>query len=121
MPKQSVTPAVAPYLAKKRVRPLGPFTYLLLCTINKLPRELRYGAILEKDLSEQYGGMIDLAQIYVGLQRLVEKKFITEGKEQQAPTGTKHTVIVYDITKAGREALTYAANFYKMLAKAAPN
>lgn len=120
MPKQPTTSTAVSYTGKKRTRPLGPFTYLLMCTLDRLPQKLRYGAVLEKELSQQYGELIDLAQVYVGLQRLRDKKLITEGKEQLAASGTKHTVFVYSITPAGREALAHAASFYRMLAQAAP-
>lgn len=103
----------------KRERPLGPFSYLLMCTLMRLPAKQCYGAVLEQDLSEQYGEMIDLAQVYVSLQRLAEKEFII-GNDQKAPTGYNHTVVVYRITASGREALAAAARFYKMLAAAAP-
>jgi DNA-binding PadR family transcriptional regulator len=111
---------IQPITSKRRTRPLGPFSYLLMCTLTGLPKEHCYGSVLEHHLSDQYGEMIDLAQVYVSLQRLVEKGFIV-GTEQTAPTGFKHTVVVYTVTAKGREALTHAAHFYKMLAAAAPD
>jgi DNA-binding PadR family transcriptional regulator len=88
-------------------------------TVNRLPKQLRYGAVLEQELSEKYGEMIDLAQVYVALQRLVDKGFIT-GQEAPTPTGYKHKVVVYSITPAGREALRHARSFYEMLAEPDP-
>lgn len=115
----SASKTIQPITTKRRTRPLGPFSYLLMCTLHGLPKDHCYGSVLEHHLSDQYGEMIDLAQVYVALQRLVEKKLIT-GTEQTAPTGYKHSVVVYTITPLGREALAYAARFYKMLAEAAP-
>ncbi|MGE3918975.1 MAG: PadR family transcriptional regulator [Hyphomicrobiaceae bacterium] len=89
-----------------------------MCQLAKLPKEERYGAIIERELTDQFNETIDLAQVYVALQRLVDKKLI-DGKETQAPTGN-HQVVVYTLKPLGREALRHAAAFYKMLAEAAP-
>lgn len=93
-----------------------------MCTLYQLPLEHRYGAVLERHLSDQYGELIDLAQVYVALQRLAkEDKGFIKGTEVTAPTGYNHSVIVYEITDRGKEALAHAALFYKMLAAAAPD
>ncbi len=120
MPKQPNTTKVPPVISKRRTRPLGPFSYLLMCTLSRLPKAHSYGAVLEQQLSEQYHELIDLAQVYVALGRLEGKDFIV-GSDQMAPTGFKHTVTVYTITAEGRAALKHAARFYKMLAAAAPD
>ena len=119
MPKRSPPTALIPPLKSRRTRPLGPFSYLLMATLAKLPKEHCYGAVLERVLSDQYGELIDLAQVYVTLVRLRERGLLSD-KQQLAPTGTQHTVTVYAVTPAGREALAHAASFYKMLAEAAP-
>lgn len=103
-----------------RTRPLGPFSYLLMCVLHRLPKRQRYGAILEQELSNHYRELIDLAQVYVALQRLVEKKLL-ESEMSKPITGTNHNVVVYTLTPAGRKELEQAARFYRMLADAGPN
>ena len=121
MAKRPVTSKpLHPITTKRRRRPLGPFSYLLMSTLSRLPKEHCYGAVLEQQLSEKYNEVIDLAQVYVALQRLAKAQFV-KGKDQIAPTGHNHPVVVYTITPQGWEALEHATQFYKMLAADAPD
>lgn len=101
----------------RRRRALGPFSYLLLATIARLPEEYCFGSELEHHLSKQYGELIDLAQCYVTLSRLAEGGLI-KGKERPSPTNAKYTVVAYQLTADGRDELAYSAQFYQMLAAA---
>jgi DNA-binding PadR family transcriptional regulator len=105
--------------AKRRIRPLGPFSYLLLCTIKRLAPAHCYGAELEQQLSAQYHAVIDPAQVYVALRRMAKEQMIV-GKARPSPTDRNYEVVVYTITPKGEEALWDAARFYKRLAAAAP-
>lgn len=99
-------------------RPIGPFTFLVLDALRKLPPAHRYGAAIEEHLSARIKQLVDLAQVYVTLKRLEGKQLIA-AKEMPAPSGSAHTVVCYTITAKGNHAFTEAIPLYRQVGKAA--
>jgi len=95
-------------------RPLGPFSYLVMRTIQKLPPRQCYGLRIEEDIAQRLKQVPDLAKIYVTLKRLQARHLII-GTKAPTPNGTKHKVMLYRVTKAGKQALDEAAPFYRAL------
>ena len=95
-------------------RPLGPFSYLVMRSIHKLPPRQCYGLKIEEHISEHLGELVDLAQCYVTLKRLQAKRLIV-GKQAPAPSGTAHKVTLYRLTAAGKEAIAAATIFYRLV------
>jgi DNA-binding PadR family transcriptional regulator len=93
-------------------RPIGPFAYLVLCAIRKLPAADRYGLMIEDHVSRHLGQLVDLAQVYVSIRRLEKQKLIT-GKLSKTKRETGHKVTLYTLTAEGKKALGIGRQFYE--------
>jgi DNA-binding PadR family transcriptional regulator len=91
-----------------RRHPLGPFSYIIMRAIDKLPNNQCYGSYL-----------VDLAQVFIALSRLEDKSFV-KSKDAPAPTGSNRTVKVYTITPIGRAVMEEAGIFYRAVTSLDP-
>jgi DNA-binding PadR family transcriptional regulator len=105
-------PGQATHRRRRGQRPLGPFSYLVLRTVEKVPERECYGLRIEEQVSEYLREIVDLAQVYVTLKRL-EAKGLIIGKQAPAPNDTGHTVTLYRLTHEGKQALSAASIFYE--------
>ena len=117
MPKRSST-AHARDVRKPEPRPLAPFSYMIMCQLNKLPEPLRYGRVLEEILELEYGHVFQVKQVYVTLLMLADKKGYITGKPGKSAAGTDRDVTIYTLTEAGKEALERARPLYEALGTA---
>lgn len=85
-----------------------------MCQLNRLPESYCYGTFIERVLSDKYNEVIDIAQVFVTLERLVKKGYI-KSKKIKSPLGRNQMVKVYTMTTVGRVAFNEACSFYKMV------
>lgn len=108
----------APTARNSRRRPLGPFSYQIMCLLHSLPKAQRYSTAIEKELNSKFGENVVLAQVYVALNKLCEHK-LAVSESAMSPDGS-FPVYLYTITPDGYEELKYSVSFYRQLVQAAP-
>jgi len=111
------SPPADPPLRRRRgrqSRPLGPIAHIVLRIVDALPKGQASGTTVEYHASNHLGEIMDISQIYVTLGRLEERSLL-ETQEARSSTGSGHTVTVYTVTDAGREALAQSIAFYDKL------
>jgi len=111
----------APPLYRRRGghKPLGTFAFEVMKAIMELGPKKSYGLNINEHLMNKLRAIVDLAQVYVTLRRLKEQGFL-KSKVVPAPSGKRHMVVLYKITKAGAEALAASRAFYNQLADETP-
>ncbi len=119
MPKTTPTvvtkqllPPTAKRKARRGLRPLGPFSYLVMRALQSLPPTDCYGLKIEQHISENLAEIVELSAIYVTLKRLQAKKYIT-AKPVPSPAGNKHQVMLYRLTAQGEHAIAFSTEFYR--------
>lgn len=87
---------------------LGDFEYAALRAIRRLG-DNAYGASIARDLSTKLKRDVALAQVYVALDRLEEKGFLSSRMSNSAPVRGGRTRRVYSVDSRGLQALEITA------------
>lgn len=98
--------------------PLQPRDYLILFT---LVAGERHGYGIVKDVEQESGGevLLDPANLYRALKRLIRDGLVRESDRRPAPEAEGERRRYYDITALGREVVTLEAHRLVRLAEAA--
>ena len=87
---------------------LGDFEYGVLRAVRSL-KDCAYGANIAKSLSDQLKRNVALAQVYIALQRLQEKGFVTSQFSASTPVRGGRARRVYSVEPRGLQALEITA------------
>ena len=87
---------------------LGDFEYATLRTVRRLSEDA-YGANIARELSAELTRDVALAQVYVALDRLEEKGFISSRMSNSTPVRGGRARRVYSLDSRGLQALEITA------------
>ena len=87
---------------------LGDFEYAALRTVRRLGVDA-YGANIARELSTELSRDVALAQVYVALDRLEEKGFVSSRMSNSAPVRGGRARRVYSMDNRGLQALEITA------------
>jgi DNA-binding PadR family transcriptional regulator len=83
--------------------------------LSKVGHDQAYGLNISEHITNELHAIVDLAQVYVVLKRLEQKRGYLSKRTMPAPSGSGHEVIVYTVTPAGADAMATAGAFYQHL------
>jgi DNA-binding PadR family transcriptional regulator len=87
---------------------------MLLIAVYRLKDEA-YGVPIKKHLSEVTGKIISFGALYVSLDKLVKKEYLSKSKGEPTPERGGRSKIFYQVTTQGEKALQATRDLQKNL------